>query len=295
MTIKHLVISGGGPIMVQILGAIQHLEQNNFIDMKNIESIYGTSAGAIVGILICLKYDWETINDYIIKRPWQDVFPIKVKNIFDAYSKKGIFDIKTIEKCFKPLLDAKDIPMDITLEDFYKFSNIELHLFSFEINAYIVQDISHLTHPNLSLMTAVQMTCALPILVTPVCIDEKCYIDGGMACNYPLNYCITSGKIHDEILGFKNNYGDEKNNINPSSTLLDFLLSFLFKAVFSVNTDHAQTPIKSEVICDATYLTFDILRNTLSNVEVRRDLFKNGTLTAEQFLSNLKNSVQELN
>ena len=134
MTIKHLVISGGGPIMVLVLGAIQHLEQNNFVDMKNIESIYGTSAGGIVGVLICLKYDWETINDYIIKRPWQDVFPIKVQNIFDAYTKKGIFDIKTIEKCFKPLLDAKDIPMDINLENFYNLTKIELHLFSFEIN-----------------------------------------------------------------------------------------------------------------------------------------------------------------
>ena len=78
MTIKNLVISGGGPIMIQILGAIQHLEENNFIDRNNIETIYGTSAGAIVAVLLCLKYDWETINDYIIKRPWQDVFTIKV-------------------------------------------------------------------------------------------------------------------------------------------------------------------------------------------------------------------------
>ena len=177
MTIKHLVISGGGPIMVQVLGAIQHLEQNNFLNMKDIESIYGTSAGAIIGILICLNYDWETINDYIIKRPWHDVFSIKVQNIFDAYTKKGIFDIKTIEKCFKPLLDAKDISMDINLTDFYNLSRIELHLFSFEINEYKVQDISYLTHPNLSLMTAVQMTCGLPILVTPVCIDDKCFIE----------------------------------------------------------------------------------------------------------------------
>ena len=76
MTIKHLVISGGGPIMVQVLGAIQNLEKNNFIDMKNIESIYGTSAGAIVGILICLKFDWETINDYIIKRPWNSIIKL---------------------------------------------------------------------------------------------------------------------------------------------------------------------------------------------------------------------------
>jgi predicted acylesterase/phospholipase RssA len=294
MTIKHLVFSGGGPIMVQILAAIQHLEKEKFIDFKNIESIYGTSAGAIVGILICLKYDWETINDYIIKRPWQDVFPIKVQNIFDAYTKKGVFDIKTIEKCFKPLLDAKDIPMDINLEDFYKLSNIELHVYSFEINEYKIQDISYLSHPKLSLMTAVQMTCGLPILMTPVCIENKCYIDGGIACNYPLNFCITSGKNHDEILGFKNKYSDEEDYINSESTLLDFLLSFLFKAVFSINKDHVQPKIKNEVICDARYLSLDILRNALSNIDVRRDLFKNGTESAELFLSNLKDSIQEL-
>jgi len=295
MTIKHLVISGGGPIMVQVLGAIQHLEQNNFFNMSNIESIYGTSAGAIVGILICLKFDWETINDYIIKRPWHDVFPIKVQNIFDAYTKKGVFDIKTIEKCFKPLLDAKDIPMDINLEDFYKLTNVELHMFSFEINEYKVQDISYLTYPKLSLMTAIQMTSALPVLITPVCIDDKCYIDGGMSCNYPLSYCIESGKNPDEILGFKNKYGENKTSINTESTILDFLLSFLFKAVFSVSTDNSQPSIQNEVICDAQYLNFDVIRTALSNIEVRKDLFNNGTQTAVEFLSKLKNSVQELN
>jgi len=289
--IKHLVISGGGPIMVQVLGAVQQLEKEEFIDMKNIESIYGTSAGAIIGILICLKFDWETVNDYIIKRPWQDVFPIKVQNIFDAYTKKGVFDIKTIEKCFKPLLDAKDIPMDINLNDFYKLSNIELHLFSFEINEYKVYDISYLTHPNLSLMTAIQMTCALPVLVTPVCIEDKCYIDGGMSSNYPLNYCIQSGKNSDEILGFKNKYSEEKNYINAESTILDFLLSFLFKAVFSINTDKSQPIIKYELLCDAQYLNFEVLRSSLSNIEVRRDLFNNGMETAVKFLENLKDSV----
>ena len=292
--IKHLVISGGGPIMVQVLGAVQHLEKEQFVDMNNIESIYGTSAGAVVGILVCLKFDWDTINDYIIKRPWQDVFPIKVQNIFDAYTKKGVFDIKTIEKCFKPLFDAKDISMDINLEDFYKLSNIELHLFSFEINDYKVYDISYLTHPKLSLMTAVHMTCALPVLVTPVCIDDKCYIDGGMSSNYPLEYCIKSGKNPIEILGFKNKYSDDKNYINSESTILDFLLSFLFKAVFSINTDNSQPNIKHELICDAQHLNFDVLRLSLSNVEVRRDLFNNGTESAIKFLSELKDRVQEL-
>ena len=292
MTIKHLVISGGGPIMIQVLAAIQHLEQTSFLSLDTIESIYGTSAGAIVGVLMCLKFDRETINDYIIKRPWQDVFPVKVQNIFDAYTKKGLFDSKTIEKCFKPLLDAKDIPMDIQLADFYKLSNIELHFFSFEINEYKVHDISYLTHPTLQLMTAIHMTCALPVLVIPVCIDDKCYIDGGLACNYPLNYCIESGKLPDEILGFKNKYSDDKNNIHGDSTLLDFLLSFLFKAVFSVNTDHNQPPLKNEVVCDAKYLNIDVLRSALSNIEVRRGLFTNGTVIATAFLSNIQSHLE---
>ena len=292
MTIKHLVISGGGPIMIQILGAIQHLEKNQLFDLKNIESIYGTSAGALVGILICLKFNWETINDYIIKRPWQDVFPIKVQNIFDAYTKKGIFDIKIIEKCFKPLFDAKDISLNITLNEFYKLSNIELHLFTFEINEYKVQDISYLTHPEVSLLVAVQMTCGIPILMTPVCIDNKCYIDGGMACNYPLNYCIESGKIPDEILGFKNKYGNEKKNIiNIESTLLDFLLNFLFKAVFSISNSNIQPQLKNEIVCDAKFLSVEMLRNALSNIDVRKELFNNGTQQAKLFLSNLQNSV----
>lgn len=294
MTIKHLVISGGGPVLVHVLGAIQHLEENNYLDRKEIKSIYGTSAGAIVGVLLCLGFDWETIRDYIIKRPWQDVFPVKVQNIFDAYTKKGVFDIKTFEKCFRPLLDAKDINMDINLEDFYKLSNIELHLFAFEINEYKIHDVSYLTYPKLSLLSAIQMSCALPLLVTPVCIEDKCYIDGGFSCNYPLNYCIESGKLPDEILGFKNKYDVQKTVINSESTILDFMTTFLFTTISRFNTENEQQEIKNEVICDARYLSIDVLRKAASSVDARRELFNSGIETATKFLSGLKDSVQEL-
>jgi len=294
MTIKHLVISGGGPIMIQLLGTIQHLEQNSFFDIKNIKSIYGTSSGAIVGILICLKFDWEIINDYIIKRPWQDVFPIKVHNVFDIYTKKGFFDIKTVEKCFKPLFAAKDINIDINLEDFYKLTDIELHLFSFEINEYKIEDISYLTHPKLSLMTAILMTISIPIIFTPVCVDNKCYIDGGLYCNYPLSYCIDSGKNPDEVLGFKNKYNNKKKIINYESTLLEFLLDLLFKILFSISTDNSQKKINNEIICDTECINFENFRTALSNIEVRKELFNFGIINAVNFLLNLKDSVQEL-
>jgi len=290
MTIKHLVISGGGPVMIQILAAIQHLEQKQFINIKDIETIYGTSAGAILGVLICLKFDWETINDYIIKRPWKEVFVIKVQNILDSYTKKGIFDVKTIEKCFKPLFDAKDIPLDINLRDFYELSGIELHMFSFEINDYKTHDISYLTHPELPLMTALQMTCGIPMLLIPICMDDKCYIDGGMYCNYPLDKCIESGKIEDEILGFKNKYNnndDENKNVDNDSTLLDLMMNILFKIITNVNIHKCNPIIKNELVCDAERLSFSNLQNTFSNIETRRELFNRGTESAKQFLSTL--------
>jgi len=290
MTIRHLVISGGGPIMFQIISAIQELERKEYLNMKNIESIYGTSAGAIVAVMISLKFDWETINDYIIKRPWQDVFPIKVQNILDTYTKKGIFDNKNIEKCFKPLFDTKDIPLNITMKDFFTLTNIDIHMYSFEINEYKVKDISHETFPDLPILTAIQMTCALPILVRPVFIDEKCFIDGGVGCNYPIYFCVNSGKINDEILGFKNNYGNENSSkIVENSTLLDYLLNFLFKSFDFIrdnNNINIQVIMKNEIIFDTTHMSLNELKNSLTKIEVRRELFEKGKQTAYNFLEN---------
>ena len=292
MTIKHLVISGGGPIMFQIISAIQELERNEYLNMKNIESIYGTSAGAIVAIMISLNFDWDTINDYIIKRPWHDVFPIKVQNILDAYAKKGMFDIKNIEKCFKPLFDAKDISLDITMKEFYKLTNVDIHICSFELNEYKVKDISYQLFPDLRILTAIQMSCALPILVTPVFIEDKCFIDGGVGCNYPLSFCIDSGKSCDEILGFKNSYENENDSkIGENSTLLDYMLNFLFKALNYIHDNNIQPTIKNEIIFDTSYVSFDVLKNTLTKIEVRRDLFEKGKQTSINFL---KNCVQKL-
>jgi len=285
MPIKHLVISGGGPTLVQALGAIQHVEQQKFIDLSNIETIYGTSAGAILGTLICLKFDWETINDYIIKRPWHEVFPINIQKIFDAYTKKGIFDVKTVEKIFKPLFSAKDLALDINLQDFYNYSKIELHFFAFDINDFKIEDISYKTHPNISVITALQMTCSLPVLVAPVCIDNKCYIDGGIVCNYPLNKCLELYN-QDEILGIKNQYDkNDSNRVDSNSTMLDFLMSFVFKMIQNMDTGDKQTSIKNQIICKADFLSIDYLKTALYSMDVRKELFDSGTEFAKEFLS----------
>jgi len=285
INIKHLVLSGGGPSMFHYLSVIQHLNENKILDLSKIESIYGTSAGSIVGIVLCLKYDWETLNDYMIMRPWHELFHIKISNIFEAYKNRGIFSKKVIEKAFKPLLDAKDLSINISLKEFYEYSKIELHFFSFEINHFHTEDISYLTHPDISLIDAVMMSCALPILVTPVINDNKCYMDGGVASNYPLKYCIDSGKNEDEILGLTNQYDEQqKNHVDSDSNLLDFVLCFFFKMFSNLSSNIVNPKIKYEIVCNVKPISLNYLTSTITSMDARKELYQKGRETAKKFI-----------
>jgi len=286
-TIKHLVISGGGPTIIQTLGAIQYLFEKNFINIDNIQSIYGTSAGALLGTILCLRLEWDDITDYIIKRPWNEVFPINVKSIFDSYTKKGIFDIKLIEKCIKPLFDAKDISVNVTLEEFYQITNIDLHFYTFEINNFELVDISFKSHPSLSLLTSLQMSCAFPIIISPVFLEDKCYIDGGITCNYPLSKCIETNSNINEVLGFKNQYDNYgQNNVDINSTLLDFIINFVCKLIYNYDTYLEQPPIQNEIICNCKLLSISQLSIVLKSVDTRKELLENGRQISKLFLEN---------
>ena len=283
-TIKHLIISGGGPTIIQTLGSLQYLYETTFIQIDKIESIYATSAGAIIAVIMCLKFEWQTIFDYIIMRPWNEVFPINMSSILDTYINKGIFNIATFEKCMKPLFDAKDISCNITLLEFYEYSKVEIHFFTFEINVFELVDLSYKTHPDLSLLTALHMTCALPVIISPVFLDGKCFIDGGIMVNYPLNKCSHTEK--DEILGFKNKYENynASNVIEANSSLLDFLLNFVFKLIYNLSADETQPTIKNEIVFDCKMMTITNLSEALNSVEHRKQLWESGKKTTKLFL-----------
>jgi len=285
MTIKHLVIPGGGPTGIKALGALQYLEQHGYWNINDIETMYATSAGAIITVLLCLKFDWETINDYIVKRPWNEAFQLSVNQIFEAYSKKGLFDKNVAEIFYKPFFKAKDISMEITMKEFYEFSKIEIHLFSLDINTFILEDVSHITHPDLQLLTAVQMSSAIPVLISPVCIEDKCYVDGGVICNYPINQCISRAENIDEIFGLRNKYTKKDENIvKNESTILEYVMNFISRLVNSVGSKFEEKEIPNELVYDTDLMTLANIQLTLSSKEERQRLIDFGIESGKTFL-----------
>lgn len=294
MTIKHLVIAGGGPIGLQFLGALEHLNENNFWKIEDIESIYATSIGTIIAAFICLKYDWETLNKYIIERPWHDAFKLNGKQIFDAFYNKGLYDKKLAEIVFKPLLEAKDLSLSITLKEFYEYSKIEFYLYTFELNKFETVEISYKSHPDLLLMQAITMSSALPGIFMPTILDNGCYIDGGVMSNYPLTYCLKEDTNPDEILGvtfyrsIQNETTDAyKNNIiTEESSVLDFSIGFFINAMNYIYKNIKRDKIENQIECinDDNFLTLDVIQASINSSQMRKEWIDKGINDAKLFL-----------
>ena len=60
MTIKNIVLSGGAYKGFYTIGALKYLSENNFYNINDIEKMYGTSVGSLLGALLCLKLNWKT-------------------------------------------------------------------------------------------------------------------------------------------------------------------------------------------------------------------------------------------
>lgn len=304
INIKHIVLSGGGPIGVSFLGAIDHLVEQEFINIDKIESIYATSIGTVMGAIMCLNYDFPTVNKYIIERPWQHVFKINAKQIMDSYTKKGLYSIGVVEKIFKPLLEAKDLKISITLKEFYEYSKKDLHLFAFDLNTYKTVEFCHTEYPDLPLLKAIFISCSLPGICMPTIMDDKCLIDGGSLANFPLNYCLRDHPNKDEILGlnfiYKSDDGTEcsgNNIINDDSDMIDFILALSLNSINYITTSIKYDKIYNilEFTSNTTALTIDKLSDVVGNTEGRQNLFNKGKEVAINFLKNREKNTEHNN
>jgi predicted acylesterase/phospholipase RssA len=275
-TIKHIAISGGGITGFSYYGILKETQRLGIWQYDNIKSIYGTSVGAIVGVILCLKYDWETLDDYLIKRPWSNVFKFNMYSIIDSYQKRGIFDMKPIEETLSPLFKGKDISIDVTMKEFYELTNIELHVFSTELNSYELVDFSYKTHPDWKIVEVVYCSACLPVMFAPYLKDDKCYCDGGLIENYPIDACIKTGVDCTEILGIRKINKTEINTTDEKSSLMDYLLIVLNNYSKKMLVLNNISKLRYEYIVESPASSLYNIHYVLNDVEERIKLINKG-------------------
>lgn len=176
-TIKHIVCSGGGTFGFIAYGILKESFNDGFWHIKNIESMYGTSIGAIlITLLSLLRYGaltWDLLDNYIVMRPWQNVFNMDLYTITNSLQNGGILNKSSIVSVFAPLFKALDNDMNISLEAHYLKFGIEMHFYSTDLESMEPVDFSYKTHPHMELLDAVYASCSLPSCFLPTSIIIK--------------------------------------------------------------------------------------------------------------------------
>ena len=166
--IQHIVLSGGSIYGFTIYGILKTLNKNGFWKLKDIKSIYATSVGSIISTIILLDYDWDTMDKYLINRPFGDLIKFDLSTILGCVRNCGFFTINIIEELFYNLFTGKDISPNITMEEFYNITGIETHYYITKINGFEYIDVSYKTHPHWTVVEAIYASSAIPPFLNPL-------------------------------------------------------------------------------------------------------------------------------
>lgn len=234
--IQHLVLSGGGITGFTFYGALRASHNAGFWNINNIQSIYGTSAGSFFGMVMTLLpfFDWETIDAYLIHRPWHQLFQFQLDSVLQSIHNRGIFDKTVLQKLCNPFFEAlayktnQPITIDVTMAEWYELTHIDLYFMITELTDFQLLSISHKTHPTWKLVDAIYASCALPIIFQPLEIDGKLYMDGGLLNDYPTELCIQNGADPDTIFGITRDISNAK-DVSHVTSLFDYVLYILYK------------------------------------------------------------------
>ena len=316
-SIKHIVISSGGPAGHMMYSILRTLNLKGIWDIKDIKTIYGSSIGSFIAIILSLRYDWKVLDDYLIKRPWEKIFTrgsgggsgstgsngsesentsafagakSKIEFMLRFYNNNGLYGLKEFTEMLRPVLQGKDMTVTITMHEFYEKTGIELHFISTELNKFCVVDFSYKTHPNQSLVEACYMSCCYPFGFTPIYRDGCCYLDGGIINDYPVNECIRDQKCNlSEILGIKMLWESKPANLTEKSSMLQFVSTFFNQIRSNFFENRVTRAIPNEVVCVSKVFSLQDWLNWVKDENYRRELMIRGETFANVFLTYSRN------
>lgn len=284
--IKTLVLGGGGYYGLITLGILSELIQKQFLHLSQINSIYGTSIGSLIGVLCCLDIDMETIITYFVNRPWENSVKISSEALMNFYTKRGICNSSFFNVMLKNVFYSKNLELTLTLKELYDFSKKELYIYTIELEDFKLVELSYKTHPDLTVIDAITMSCAIPYVFEPVYYNNKHYIDGGLLCNYPINKVKNENK--DEIFGIQ----IKRTNITPITNLNILEYAYFLHCQLCKNQREdivdENNSIKHEITIDCETMTTDDTFEVFYKKEVREKFVIMGVELVDIFLQKHK-------
>lgn len=246
---SSLVIAGGATKVISGIGILKFLEEQGMVN--SIKNLVGTSAGAVLCAFITLGYNSDEIKDFFIKNFCKDesITKMNLDEIFSIFTSYGLNNGDNLKMFFERMISTKLGPhrRNITFIDLAKLSGKNLVICVANLTKERQEFWSVDTTPNMQIITALRASCAIPIVFTPVRIDDNIFVDGGLYDNFPMDYF--SNKTLRDILGvniISKGYQKNSNFMEYIKYIISSVMNKLCNKILEDNKDDNMITLEFE-------------------------------------------------
>jgi predicted acylesterase/phospholipase RssA len=182
----ELFLAGGGLRTIPFLGALSNMDTTEF------QTFTGISAGALLCVMLGLKFSIADILTIIFEEDWSHV--LKSNSSFQRIMLGEPFvDSAPIVKIIERILIERHLHPQTTFYDIFTRFNMDIRVIAANITTNDIMVFSWDSTPHVTLKDALLATTAIPLVFPPVKIGTSLYVDIGPFHNAPIHLCRNCG------------------------------------------------------------------------------------------------------
>jgi predicted patatin/cPLA2 family phospholipase len=275
MSFDTLVLPGGGVKGFCLLGALQACLDRGLLG--NISKYVGTSVGAIIGYLLAIGYNPIEILIVLHTNKWLE--KMQSFNLVAMINGDGVTSFTNIGEALERLTISK-IGKFITLGKLKEEFGKTLVCVTYNMTVCTSEYLSYDNYPDLPCLTALRMSCNLPLIFDRFKYMDNYYIDGGIVDNFPI---LKGEEIGERVLGLNLEIDEKTLRDDPADGIMTYFVRLMqIPIIQSVKYRNSKVTDKCVIIpIDSAgirnMLEFDI------KSKVRLDFFSTGYNSVKRY------------
>jgi len=186
----------------------------SIIDLTELKEISGSSAGSILGFLLCIGLSPKEILECTLSIDVEKIY--KTMNLSSLIKNYGLIDVSLVKNALLECSSGRD-------PTFNELDKV-LHVSAFCINTQQTVYFNKYNHPDMKVIDAVCMSMAVPFIFSSVEYKGYRYIDGGVEEKVPIGPFLD--KLQDDIYLIEIQNEPDETNTNISN-IKDFCFNIL--------------------------------------------------------------------
>jgi len=165
----------------------------------------------MIASILAIGYKVPELREIMINANFEDFMDDRVGLLRDAVSimsKYGYCEGKVLREFLENIVKKKTGNALYTFADLYKDRKIKLVIIGCNVNRRREIRFSREIYPNMSIVNAIRISMALPLVFRPIRMNKEYYVDGGIINNYPMEV------FHGVTVGIKLLSVNEKEKVD---------------------------------------------------------------------------------